>query len=83
MGKSLFLSILYKQLQVISEVFEGLCDIANKLVVFDVAVLFQCTDDEAFVLFDLIDMFDDTLIELLVLHVADVGYLDLLYLFVL
>lgn len=62
--------------------FKWLCDIANKFVVFDAAVLFQCADDETFVLFNLVDVFDDTLIELFVLHVADVCYLNLLYLFV-
>lgn len=63
--------------------FERLCDIANKLVVFDVAILFQCADDKTFVLFDFVDVLDDTLIEFFVLYISDISYLDFLNLFVL
>lgn len=79
---SLFFSVLYKQFKVVSEVLERLCNIADKLIVFDAAVVLQRADDETFILFDFIDVLDDTLIELFVLNVADIRYLDLLYLFV-
>lgn len=38
--KSFFFGVLYKKFKVIGEMLEWLCDIANKLIVFDGAILF-------------------------------------------
>jgi hypothetical protein len=64
-------------------VLEGFSDVADELIVLDVALIVEGPDHEALVLLDLADVLDDALVELLVLHVLDVGDLNLLDLLVL
>jgi len=78
----LFLQVLYKKFEIVSEVLQGLCDVAHKLIVFDVSILVKCSNDEAFIFFNLADMLDYALIEFFVLDILYVTYLYLLYLLV-
>lgn len=75
----MFLGVLYKKFEIVSEVFQWLCDVSHKLIVFDVSIFVECSNDEAFIFFNLADMFDYALIEFFVLDILDVTYLYLLY----
>lgn len=75
--------VVHEPLQTLSEASQCLRRRSHILKILDLVIIIQRSDDHTLLFLKLREVLDDTLIELTILHVFDIGQFDLLDLLVL